>query len=505
MARTDHRGLRRTAVAAVLATALAGCSLTPPLQLPEIATGEHYKEQAPWTAAAPADALPRAAWWTSYGERELDGLQQRLLAGSPDLAAALARYEQARAYGEQLRSGLFPSMGLSADAARARQSATRPPSGSALPRFYESYDVGLSAGYELDLWGRVRNSVAAGEHARAASAADLESARLSLQAELADDYIVLRGLDQQAALLDGTVAAYDKAVALTQKRRDAGIASGLDVARAQTQLDMARSQSAQNKAQRALAEHAIAALIGEAPATFALPASDATIALPAIPLDLPSTLLQRRPDIAAAQRRVAAANAQVGIARAAWFPSISLGASFGYQSNQAGGWLSAPNAAWAIGPSLLLDLFDAGKRRAQNAQAQAALDEAGARYRGVVLGAFQQVEDNLALLQHYKVAADAEESAVASARRSLDFAMTRYREGAVSYLEVVQSQTVALAAQRAALDLDTRQLRASVALIRALGGGWREDAAVSDPVAAATTGAAASTAGNGASAPPFNP
>jgi NodT family efflux transporter outer membrane factor (OMF) lipoprotein len=320
----------------------------------------------------------------------------------------------------------------------------------------------------------VRNSVAAGAYTTAAAAADLESARLSLQAELADGYIVLRGLDHQGALLADTVAAYDKAVALTQKRRDAGIASGLDIARAQTQLETARSQSAQNAAQRAVAEHAIAALVGESPSAFSLAPDADFLALPVIPLDVPSALLQRRPDIAAAQRRVAAANAGVGIARAAWFPSISLNANLGYQSNQAGGWLSAPNAAWAIGPALLLDLFDAGKRRAQTAQAQAVLDEAGANYRGVVLGAFQQVEDNLALLQHYKVAADAEQSAVASAQRSLEFAMTRYREGAVSYLEVVQSQTTALTAQREALDLDTRQLRASVALVRALGGGWSE-------------------------------
>lgn len=458
-----------------LSLALAGCSLAPPLQLPEVATAAQYKEQAPWTAAAPADRLPREHWWTLYGDAELDRLQQQLQANSPDLAAALARYEQARAYGDQLHSGLFPSLGLGGNASRERQSATRPPTGSSSPRFFESYDLGLQAAYELDLWGRVRNSIAAGDHATAAAAADLESARLSLQAELADDYIVLRGLDQQGALLADTVTAYDKAVALTQKRRDAGIASGLDVARAQTQLDMARSQVAQNLAQRAVAEHAIAALVGESPSGFSLAAGSQPVRLPAIPLDLPSTLLQRRPDIAAAQRRTAAANASVGVARAAWFPSIGLNASFGYQSNQAGGWLSAPNAAWAIGPSLLLDLFDTGKRRAQVAQARAALDEAGANYRGVVLGAFQQVEDNLALLQHYKTAAEAEQSAVASARRSLDFAMTRYREGAVSYLEVVQSQTSALTAQRAALDLDTRQLRASVALIRALGGGWQAD------------------------------
>ncbi len=475
MGKVDRYGHGRALAAALLlAAAMSGCSLAPPLALPEVATTPQYKEQAPWTAAAPADRLPREAWWSLYADAELDRLQQRLLANSPDLSAALARYEQARAYGDQLRSGLFPRVGLTGGASRERQSETRPPAGAASPRFFESYDLGLQASYELDLWGRVRNNVDAGDYTTAAAAADLESARLSLQAELADGYIVLRGLDHQGNLLAGTVAAYDKAVALTQKRRDAGIASGLDVARAQTQLDTARSQAAQNTAQRAVAEHAIAALVGESPSAFSLAPDGDFVALPVIPLDLPSTLLQRRPDIAAAQRRVAAANAGVGIARAAWFPSISLNASLGYESNQAGGWLSAPNAAWAIGPALLLDLFDAGKRRAQTAQAQAVLDQAGANYRGVVLTAFRQVEDNLALLQHYKVAADAEESAVASVQRSLEFAMTRYREGAVSYLEVVQSQTTALTAQREALDLDTRQLRASVALIRALGGGWEQ-------------------------------
>lgn len=462
----------RGAAAALFTLALGGCSLAPPLSLPEIAAAPQYKEQAPWTAAQPADRLPREAWWSLYFDAELDRLQEQLLRSSPDLAAALARFEQARAYGEQQHAGLLPSVGLSGDASRARQSETRPPAGSSAPRFFESYSLGLQAGYEIDLWGRVRNSVAAGDYATAAAAADLESARLSLQAQLADAYIVLRGLDQEGALLADTVQAYDKAVALTQKRRDAGIASGLDVARARTQLDSARSQLAQNQARRAVAEHAVAALIGVTPAEFSLAPAAAAIALPAVPLDLPSTLLQRRPDIAAAQRRVAAANAGVGVARAAWFPSLSLSASYGYQSNQAGGWLSAPNAAWAIGPGLLLQLFDAGKRRAQVEQARAALDQAGAEYRGIVLAAFQQVEDNLALLQHYRAAAEAEQSALASARHSLEFAMTRYREGAVSYLEVVQSQTTALTAQRAALDLDTRQLRASVALIRALGGGW---------------------------------
>lgn len=477
--------LSRSAGLLAAALLLAGCSLAPPLQLPEVAVPSQYKEQAPWVSAATAEALPQTDWWTRYGDAELDRLQQQLRADSPDLAAALARHAQARAVGEQLRAGLFPRAGAAASASRERQSATRPPTGSASPRHFEAYDLGLQASYELDLWGRVRNSVAAGAESTAAAAADLESARLSLQAELADTYLQLRGLDQQAALLADTVAAYDKALGLTRQRREAGIASGLDVARAQTQLDTARAQAAQNQAQRALAEHAIAALTGRAPADFTLAPTDQAPALPAIALDQPSTLLQRRPDIAAAQRRVAAANAAVGVARAAWFPSISLGASYGYQSNQAGGWLSAPNAAWAIGPSLLLDLFDAGRRSAQVDQARAVLDEAGAEYRSTVLAAFREVEDNLALLRHYRDAAEAEASAVAAAQRALDFAMTRYREGAVSYLEVVQSQTAALTARRDALDLQTRQLRASVALIRALGGGWQGGLPDVDTTAAA--------------------
>lgn len=456
-----------------LALALSACSLAPPLKLPDVPLAAQYKEQAPWTAATPADTLPRTHWWQLYGDAELDRLQQQLQASSPDLAAALARYEQARGYRDQLRSDLFPRVGVDAAATRSRQSETRPPAGAATPRYFDAYATGAAASYELDLWGRVRDNVAAGAHSAAAAAADLESARLSLQAELADDYILLRGLDQQGALLADTVAAYEKALALTQKRHGAGIASGLDVARAQTQLETARSQAAQNQAQRAVAEHAIAVLVGESPSSFTLAAQDTALPLPAIPPDLPSTLLQRRPDIAAAQRRAAAANARIGVARAAWFPSIQLDARFGYESNQAGGWLTAPNAAWALGPALLLDLFDAGRRRAQVEQARAALDEAGADYRRVVLDAFRQVEDNLALLQSYRDAAAAEHAAVASSQRSLQFAMTRYREGAVSYLEVVQSQTTALTAQRAALDLDTRQLRASVALIRALGGGWQ--------------------------------
>lgn len=462
----------RVELSIVAALALAGCSLAPKLELPDVPVADAYKEPAPWTQAVPADRLPRDGWWQPYGDQELNRLQTQLVQNSPDLQAALARYQQAKAFADQLRSGLFPSFGLRADGARARQSETNPPTGRASPRYYNAYGAGIEATYEVDLWGRVRNDVTAGRLEANAAAADLESARLSLQAQLADSYIAIYGLDREAALLADTVAAYDRALALTKERHQAGIVSGLDVARAQTQLETARSQSAQNQAQRATLEHAIAVLVGESPSQFSLAPRSVPLRLPDIPSDVPTNLLQRRPDIAAAQRRTAAANASVGVARAAFFPSITLNGVYGFESTRSNDWLTAPNAAWSVGPTILLELFDAGRRRARVDQARAVLDEAGANYRGVVLGAFQEVEDSLALLHHYGNAAESERAAVTSAQQSLDFAMNRYREGAVSYLEVVQSQTTALDAQRNALDLETRQLRASVALIRALGGGW---------------------------------
>ena len=409
-----------------------------------------------------------------YGDAELNALQTQLVKNSPDLAAALARYQQATAVSDQARAGLLPTLAGAANAQRNRQSELRPLRvlGPNSPDEYGSYTLGLQADYEFDLWGRIRNLVAVGAAAERAAQADLESARLSLQAQLADSYIALRGLDREAALLNQSVAAYQKALEVTTTRHDGGIASGLDVARAQTQLDATRSQVKQSLAQRAMIEHAIAALIGESASNFSIAPGLAEIALPQIPTGLPSTLLQRRPDIAAAQRRIAAANASIGVARAAFFPAVTLSALAGYQSSDSGNFIRAPNTYWAIGPSLFLTLFDGGRRQAEIARSQAVLEEAGAKYRGVVLSAFQQVEDNLALLNHYRAAADAERSALAAAQRSLDFSTARYREGAVNYLEVVASQTATLQTQRNALDLDTRQRRASVQLIRALGGGW---------------------------------
>ncbi|WP_207215898.1 efflux transporter outer membrane subunit [Pseudolysobacter antarcticus] len=458
--------------------ALGACSFAPPLKVPDVPTASSYREEAPWTQAQPADALARDSWWTLCGDTDLDGYQQRLIANSPDIAAALARYQQAQALSDQLHSGLFPTLIGTGNTQRDRQSEAKPLRvlGPSSPNEYGSNTVGAELDYEFDLWGRIRNQVASGNASAQAAQADLESARLSLQTQLADNYIALRGLDSQAALLKDTVNAYTKALQLTQTRHTAGIASGLDEARAQAQLETARSQVAQTLAQRALLEHAIAALIGESASDFAITPRVVELHLPQIPLGMPSTLLQRRPDIAAAQRRIAAANANIGVARAAYFPAITLSATAGYQSSDSGNWIKAPNAYWSIGPSLFLTLFDAGKRRAEVAQAQAVLDEAGAKYRGVVLSAFQQVEDNLALLSQYRTASSAQQAAVVAAQRTLDLSTSRYREGAVNYLDVVSAQTTALQTQRDALDLDTRQRRASVQLIRALGGGWSGEA-----------------------------
>jgi NodT family efflux transporter outer membrane factor (OMF) lipoprotein len=453
---------------------LGACSLAPPLKTPVVPTADAYKEHGPWTQAQPADRLPRDSWWTLYGNAELDELQKRLIDGNPTLAAAVANYAQARAVSDQARAGLFPSLGISAGVERARESVNAPLISRTTPRYYDDNTLSGSVSYELDLWGQIRNEVAAGEANAAATAADLENARLSLIAQLVDDYIQLRSLDRSSDILERTVKAYSRAASLTEQRHDAGIAPGLDVSQAQTQLDAARSQAAQTLAQRALMEHAIAALLGVSASTFSIEPQIVDIALPQIPSGVPATLLQRRPDIAAAQRRMMAANANIGVARAAYFPTLTLGAQGGYQSTAFSNWLTAPSTFWAIGPNALLSVFDGGLRRAQVAQARAEFDASAANYRGTVVSAFQQVEDDLATLNHYHDAATEEKAAVAAAQRTLDLSMALYVKGATDYLTVVTSQTAVLQNQLESLNLDTLQLRASVDLIRALGGGWKD-------------------------------
>jgi NodT family efflux transporter outer membrane factor (OMF) lipoprotein len=467
-------GVRPCAVALTLL--LGACSLAPPLKTPVVPTGDAYKELGPWTQAQPADRLPRDSWWTFYDNAELDELEKQLIAANPTLAAAFANYAEARALADQARAGLYPTLGLNASAERNRESINAPLRGPTTPTYYNANTLGGSVSYELDLWGQIRNEVAAAKASAAASAADLENARLSLIAQLVDDYIQLRSLDRDSAILDQTVEAYTRALELTEQRHGAGIAPGIDVSQAQTQLDAAHSQAAQTLAQRALMEHAIAALLGVSASTFSIKPQIVDITLPQTPSGVPATLLQRRPDIAAAQRRMMAANANIGVARAAYFPTITLGAQGGFQSTGYSNWLSAPSSFWAIGPNALLSVFDGGLRRAQVAQARAEFDASAANYRGTVVTAFQQVEDSLATLNHYHDAAAEEKAAVDAAQRSLDFALALYKQGATDYLTVVTSQTALLQTQLQALNLETLQLTASVDLILALGGGWEDTA-----------------------------
>ena len=473
------RAVQVHCTAAAVALLLGGCSFAPRLQMPQVPTADTYKETGSWTQAQPSDRLPRDGWWRVYGVPELDGLQQQLIVGNPSLATAAADYAQARALYEQARAGLFPSLGLSAGVERSRESLNAPLRGLTTPTYYDTNTLQGNIGYEIDLWGQIRNQVAAGQATAQAAAADLENARLSLAAQLTDNYIQLRSLDRTSAILGDTVKAYTRAVSLTQQRHDAGIAPGLDVSQAQTQLNAAQSQAAQTLAQRALVEHAIAALLGLSASTFAIKPAVVEISLPHLPTGIPATVLQRRPDIAAAQRRMIAANANIGVARAAYFPTLTLGAQGGFQSASFANWISAPSSFWAIGPNALLTVFDGGLHRAQVAQARAEFDASAANYRGVVISAFQQVEDSLASLNHDYDAAQEEKAAVASAQRTLDLSNVLYVRGATDYLTVITAQTALLQTQLQALNLDTLQLHASVDLIRALGGGWTEAGAAS--------------------------
>lgn len=462
---------RLAAGVALLAT-LAGCSFAPPYHPPMIATPVAFKEAGPWVTAAPGDLDPRGAWWTVFGDATLDSLEQRVDHDNPTLAEALGRYDEARAYLRQAHAGLFPTIGLSSDITDNRQSNNRPLRGANQPDLYPADTVGATASYELDLWGRVRNSIAAGKDEAEASADDLAAIRLSLESELASSYIALRGYDLQIELLSATVDAYTKADDMTERRFRGGIASGVDTGRSGAQLAEAQAQLADIRAARGLTEHAIASLVGTPASSFTAPVMTADLPLPAIPSSLPSALLQRRPDIAAAERRMAAANARIGVTKAAFFPAITLSGQGGVQDTGLPGLFSAPNLFWSVGPNLALNLFDGGRRRAQLAVARAEWSQSTAVYRRRVLQAFQDVEDNLAKLHLYGVEAEAENRAVTQAGQTEALSLNRYVKGAVNYLDVVTAQTTALRTRRQALILNTLRLQASVGLIRALGGGW---------------------------------
>jgi NodT family efflux transporter outer membrane factor (OMF) lipoprotein len=464
----------RGGAALLLALTASACNLAPRYVAPVVAAPSAYKQSQLWTEAAPADAAARGAWWTMLGDPTLNALETRLDSSSPTLAGALAAYDQARAFAAEAGAALYPTLSTSGSLTSNRQSANRPLRGAGEPNLYAANTVGGQLNYELDLWGRIRNLVAAGRAEAQASAADLASVKLSLEAELASDYIAMRGLDAQSKLLADTVTAYGRALSLTQARHRGGVASGLDVDRAAAQLSAAKAQISDVAAARALYEDAIAALTGQAAPGFAIAPAGGSTPVPAIPAGLPSTLLERRPDIAAAERRAFAANRQIGVARAAFYPTISLDALGGFQNTGGPNLLSLPNSYWTLGPQFALLLFDGGRRHAILAASRAGFDLASANYRATVLAAFEQVQDGLA--NQADLAAEAKDAAdaVTASQGATRISLIRYRQGATNYLDVVIAQTAELSAEQEALRVQTRRQETSIDLVRALGGGWSQ-------------------------------
>ncbi|MCX7142073.1 MAG: efflux transporter outer membrane subunit [Proteobacteria bacterium] len=465
----------RTLAAAALFAGLAACTAGPNYQRPAVETPAAFKEQGNWKQAEPRELEPRGKWWEIYGDPLLGGLLEQVSVSNQNLARAEAQYRQALALLDSSRAGFFPSVtgGLSSTRSRASATTIAQPSATPVSRgVVTNHNLPFQASWAPDVWGNISRAVEAGEAGVKASAGDLEAARLSAQAALAQSYFQLRAIDAQQLLLEDTVAAYDKSLKLVQNQYAAGIVAKADVVQATTQIRTTRAQAIDLGVQRAALEHAIALLVGKPPSALSIPRAPLVVAVPRIPAALPSTLLERRPDIAAAERRMAQANAQIGVAKAAYFPALTLSASAGYQSATMADWLTMPSRFWSIGPSIAQNLFDGGLRRAQTAQAIAAYDANVAAYRQTVLAGFQQVEDNLAALRILAEEAEEQDEAVKSAEQSLALALNQYKAGTVSYLNVVVAQTTALANQRAAVDLLSRRVNASVQLITALGGGW---------------------------------
>ena len=470
----------------LLALALGGCAIGPDYQRPELNTPAAFKQAAGWKAAEPADALARGAWWELYGDATLNELQQRLERSNQSLAQSLAQYREAQALVRGTRAAFFPSLSANAGKTRSGQgggsSTVRLADGSTVTSsgsggISKSYDLTFGVNWELDLWGKLRRQLEADNASLSASAADLAAVRLSLQSELAQNYLQLRVLDEQQRLLDATVAAYAHSLKLTENQYRAGIVPKSDVTQARTQLKSTEAQAIDLKYQRAQLEHAIAVLIGVPPAEFELAAVAGVPALPEVPVSVPSQLLERRPDVASAERAVMSANAEIGVARAAWFPSLSLSAAGGYRSGTLDQWLSTPNRFWSIGPEFAMTLFDAGLIRSQVDQAEARYDQTVAGYRQTVLDSFREVEDYLVQLSVLERESRAQQEAVDAARESLRLLENQYKAGTIDYNSVVSVQTAALSNERSSLTLLGSRLTASVQLIAALGGGWQGVAA----------------------------
>lgn len=453
---------------------LAGCAVGPDYRRPDVDTPAAYKEAGDWKPAQPQDEAPRGNWWEAYGDAELDGLVAQVEVSNQNVRAAEAQYRQALALLGQAQAARFPTLTANMTATRSQGAASTNGSGESVgPGIRNSVRPSLNASWEADIWGQVARNVESNEASAQASAADLQAALLSAQATLVQSYLQLRVNDAQQRLLAQTIAAYERSLQITQNRYEAGVAGRVDVAQAETQLKSTQAQAVDLRAQRAQLEHAIAVLLGKAPANFSLAAVDGVPRLPALPGGLPSALLERRPDIAAAERRMAAANAQIGVAEAAFFPALTFNAAAGYQGTSLSHLFTLPNRFWSLGPALALTLFDAGARASQKEGAVAGYDKSVATYRQTVLSAFQEVEDNLAALRVLTEEAEFQAAAAHAAAEALQLTQNQYDAGTVGYLNVVTTQAAALSAARSELDIAGRRLVANATLLKALGGGWQ--------------------------------
>lgn len=474
------RLLRRHAALAVAAFALAACAVGPDYRRPDVEVPAAYKENQGWVVASPADDRPRGDWWTVYGDPDLDALEAAAVGRNQSIAQAEASYRAALALVEAARASYFPTVGAEAGFTRSGNGAGAPGSTR------NNRTVSLSASWEVDLWGRIRRQVESQRATADASAADLANLALSTQAAIAADYFQLRQLDTQRQLLEDSLNAFQRSLEVTRNRYVGGVSARVDVAQAETQLKQTQVQAIDLEQSRAQYEHAIALLLGQPASTFSIPArrwqafDDQRV--PAIPLSgVPSRLLERRPDIAAAERRVAAANAQIGVAKAAYFPTLGLSAQGGFSGGSGTELLSLPTRFWSIGPQLAQTIFDAGLRRAQTAEAVAFYDADVAAYRQTVLAGFADVEDQLASLRILEREAAAQADVLASAREALALTLNQYKAGTVSYLNVVTEQTTALQNERNAVSIFGSRMIASVNLVKALGGGWDAGVGRTDP------------------------
>ena len=453
---------------------LAGCTVGPDYQRPDAPTGAGFKEAADappgWKLGTPGDTIPKGAWWSIYHDPTLDGLESQVALSNQNIKSFEAQYRQAQAIVDEARSQEYPTVGVSAGVTRSRSGGTSSTGGGGRAR--TQYTAEGTATWDLDLWGRIRRQVESDQASAQVSAADLANATLSAQETLANDYFQLRGQDALTRLLADTVKADQEALRITQNQYDAGTAAPSDVAAAQTQVASAQAQLIAAGVQRQQFEHAIAVLTGVPPSALTLPPGTLATDVPVAPPGLPSALLERRPDIAAAERAMAEQNALIGVAVAAYYPDISLSADYGFTGNPIGKLFRAANRIWSLGANATETLFDGGERSAAIRQAQASYDSSVATYRQTVLTAFQQVEDQLSNLRILQQQAGAEAEAVRAAQRSLDISLNEYRAGTVAYTTVVTAQTALLGNQQAALTVQQNRLVASSTLVAALGGGW---------------------------------